>query len=53
MIFDDYALQANCGQPNEINPMPAINAFIILNRASLDLIHCGYQAMIRKRATGR
>jgi hypothetical protein len=53
MIFDDYALQANCGQPNEINPMPAINAFIILNRASLDLIHCDYQAMIRKRATGR
>jgi len=50
MIFDDYYLQRNLGQTNETEPMPAINAFVTLNRKSLDLIHRDYQVIIRKRA---
>jgi predicted O-methyltransferase YrrM len=51
MIFDDYGPQFYQGQPNEERPILAINAFVILNRNSLNLIHCDYQVIIRKRVT--
>jgi len=51
MIFDDYD-RRKVVRDNVQRPMPAINAFIILNKASLDLIHRDYQVIIRKRAKG-
>lgn len=49
MIFDDYPYETNRGKRDEEWPMPAINAFVLINRPNLDIVSCDYQVIIRKR----
>lgn len=50
MVFDDYMW----GNPRDIlhRPKPAIDAFCNIFAEEVDLIHVGYQAVIRKRGEG-
>ena len=47
MVFDDYMW----GNPRDIlhRPKPAIDAFINLFAEEVDVIHLGYQAVVRKK----
>jgi hypothetical protein len=47
LIFDDYRWKMNC--PEELRPKIAIDAFITSYRNSLEVVHSGYQLIIRKQ----
>jgi len=52
LIFDDYAWEGRRGSaplPEELRPQLAIDAFVTANRYSLELVHRGYQLIVRKR----
>jgi len=48
LIFDDYRLDRNPAIPKDEWPMPAINAFVTLNKKGLEIVHCEYQVIVRK-----
>lgn len=47
MVFDDYMW----GEPRDIlhRPKPAVDAFINLFAEEVDVVHLGYQAVVRKK----
>jgi predicted O-methyltransferase YrrM len=46
LIFDDYLWQFFAGKSN--NPGPAIESFLSLRRNDLEILHIGYQVIIRR-----
>lgn len=46
MIFDDYGWRPHL--PSELRPMMAIDAFISAYRYRLEVVHRGYQVIVRK-----
>jgi len=52
LIFDDY-LWMYSRYDTKKNPCRAINLFLRLMRGEYQILHAGYQLMIRKTATGR
>ncbi len=48
LIFDDYLLDMEL-QPEEFRPKVAIDAFITSYRNYLEIVHRGYQLIVRKR----
>jgi predicted O-methyltransferase YrrM len=48
LIFDDY-LWFDKNLPEELRPQIAIDSFITANRNSLEVIHRGYQMIVKKR----
>ena len=46
LIFDDYLWQFFAGKSN--NPGPAIESFLSLRRNDLQILHVGYQVIIRR-----
>lgn len=50
LIFDDWQMEK--GIPDELRPTVSIDAFITAYRRRLELVHRGYQIMVRKGPTG-
>jgi predicted O-methyltransferase YrrM len=48
LIFDDYAWDVE--RPVMDKPMIAVNTFVQFFGGQMDLVHCGYQLVVRKRA---
>ena len=48
LVFDDY-LWLDENYPEELHPQIAIDSFITANRNSLEVIHRGYQTIIKKK----
>ncbi len=49
LIFDDYNWRRGMEEPPELRPGEAIDAFITMNRDSLEVLHRCYQLVVEKR----
>lgn len=50
LVFDDYRRSIPLGEPGEgLPPRPGLDAFVSLWGHGLEVVHAGYQLMVRKR----